>query len=147
VQRPPSITTAQRRGGLAWSERYIETVQRRTKTLTPCFEVGFLTSPAVEESLDLQTCRKCAERQRIPAGEKSLCHQSICEIGVNALYINANFAVTSDRVESDLVGMGQVEMELACLGVAEEKGLSTWGGAKLQLLRLSTQVTGKYSPQ
>jgi hypothetical protein len=66
----------------------------------------------------------------------------IREMGLNALQVNSDLAVASDRVKSEAVRMSQVEMELECAGVTQEKGLSTWAAAKLQLSRLSTKVSG-----
>jgi hypothetical protein len=71
----------------------------------------------------------------------------ICETGLNALHINSNLPVAGDRVQSEAVGMSQVEMELARSEVTQEEGLSTWAAAKPQLSRLSTQVAAKDLPQ
>jgi hypothetical protein len=71
----------------------------------------------------------------------------IRETGMDALQINSNLPVASDRVKGKAVRVSQVEMELGSCGVTQEKGLSTWTAPKPQLLRLSTKVAREDVPQ
>jgi hypothetical protein len=137
----------QQRRRFPGNQRHVEPIQGQRESFTPRLDVSFLAGPTEKERVPPQADRKPSERRNLALREKSLSELLYFQALADEFEVDTDLATTSNRIKSDSVRMGHVEMDRIPARVRGKGGLAVRAVAERKGIRRSFQINAEDLPE
>src|SRR5712691_2723502 len=101
----------------------------------------------MKEGFALPLWRQAADFTSLPRRKKAPGNPLRCDVAVQALYVNPHFALVTNRIQSQVCRVRQIESQRAFLALIKQNRLAIWAVSKTQLTRLCGNIPTKDKPQ